>query len=54
VLRGELCPSEYVTAIGLRNTFIEFPGGNCEEVILKEFLMDRIDYERSEGARLFI
>jgi len=25
-----------------------------EEVILKKFLMDRIDYERSEGTRLFI
>jgi len=50
--RGELCPSEYVTAIALRNTFVEFLADNSEEMILKKFLMDRIDYERSEGTRL--
>jgi hypothetical protein len=54
VLRGELCSSEYVTAIGLRNTFVEFLADKSEEMILKEFLMDRIDCEISEGARLFI
>jgi hypothetical protein len=27
---------------------------SLEEVNLKKFLMDRIEYERSEGARLFI
>jgi|GEM_PF-4947602 len=51
--RIDLCPSEYVTAVDLRNTFAEFLADNSEEVILK-FPMDRIDYERSEGTRLLL
>jgi len=50
--RPDLCPSEYVTAVDLRNTLVEFPTDNSEDLILKKFPMDRVDYERLEGMRL--
>jgi len=52
--RLDLCPSEYITAVDLRNTFVEFLTDNSEGLILKKFPMDSVDYERSEGMRLLL
>lgn len=51
-IRPGLAPSEQVTAIALRNTFPEFLADRKKESIWTKFLRERIDVERTEGARL--
>jgi len=41
-----------VTAIAMKNSFPEFLAGSREKVILTKFIVDNIDIERTEGARL--
>jgi len=48
----DLCPSEQVTAIALRNVFPEFLADSVKYSILKKFLIKRIDIDRIEGIRL--
>jgi len=50
--RMDLCPSEQVTAIALRNVFPEFLADSVKYSILKKFLIKRIDIDRIEGIRL--
>ena len=50
--RLDLCPSEQVTAIALRNVFPEFLADSFKYSILKKFLIKRIDFDRIEGVRL--
>jgi hypothetical protein len=50
--RMDLCPSEQVTAIALRNVFPEFLAGSVKSSILKKFLIKKIDFDRIEGVRL--
>ena len=50
--RMDLCPSEQVTAIALRNMFPEFLSDSFKYSILKKFLINRIDFDRIEGVRL--
>lgn len=51
--RTNLCPSEQVTAIALRNVFPDFLADSLQASILKKFLIKKIDFDRIEGARLF-
>lgn len=51
-IRPGIPPSEQVTAIALKNTLPEFLVGSNENTIFKKFLLDRIDFTRSEGIRL--
>lgn len=51
-IRPGLAPSEQVTAIALRNTLPEFLADDRSDPILKKFLWERIDLERTEGLRL--
>lgn len=51
-IREGIPPSEQVTAIALRNSFPDFLANTTEYSIFKKFLLDRIDFSRSEGIRL--
>jgi len=51
-IRSDFSPSELVAAIALRNTFTEFLSDSSEDSILKKFILERIDLNRSEGLRL--
>ena len=51
-IRPGIVPSEMVTAIAMKNSFPEFLAGSREKVILTKFIVDNIDIERTEGARL--
>jgi len=51
-IRSDVCPSELVTAIALRNVLPEFLADGTGEPIFKEFLRDRIDISRTEGLRM--
>jgi hypothetical protein len=52
--RMDLCPSEQVVAIALRNIFPEFLADSVKTSILKKFLVKRIDFDRIEGVRLIV
>ena len=50
-IRKGVLPSEMVTSITMRNTFPEFlVAGNSRATITK-FILERIDVDRSEGAK---
>ena len=51
-IRSDFSPSELVAAIALRNTFTEFLSDSSQDSILKKFILERIDLDRSEGLRL--
>ncbi len=51
-IRPGIVPSEMVTAIAMKNSFPEFLAGSRKKVILTKFIVDNIDIERTEGARL--
>jgi len=51
-IRPGRAPSEYVTAMALRNMLPEFLADDSEEAILAKFLPERVDVTRTEGARL--
>jgi len=51
-IRPGICPSEHVTALALKNSFPEFLSNSTHEAILTKFLLERIDFSRSEGLRL--
>lgn len=50
--RMDLCPSEQVAAIALRNVFPEFLADSSKSSIMKKFLIKKIDLDRIEGVRL--
>lgn len=51
-IRSDFSPSELVAAIALRNTLTQFLSDSSEDSILKKFILERIDLNRSEGLRL--
>lgn len=51
-IRPGVPPSEQVTAIALRNCFPDFLADTKKYSIFKKFLLDRIDFSRSDGIRL--
>lgn len=51
-IRPDILPSEMVTSIALRNTFVEFLADKTGLPRLAKFLRSRIDTNRAEGARL--
>lgn len=51
-IRSNIPPSEMVVSMALRNMLPRFLLGNSDYPILKKFLMEKIDIERSEGMRL--
>ena len=51
-IRPGICPSELVTAIAMRNTLPVFLAVSSETLILVNFLRERIDVTRTEGARM--
>jgi hypothetical protein len=50
--RPDLCPSELVTAIALKNSFPHFLADSLGAQIFKKFLTTHIDFDRIEGARM--
>jgi len=50
--RSNLCPSEFVVSIALRNTLPEFLADNSCAPILAKFLRGIIDLSRAEGTKL--
>ncbi len=50
--RSDLCPSEFVVSIALRNTLPEFLADNSCAPILTKFLRGIIDLSRAEGSKL--
>ncbi|MCP4393652.1 MAG: transposase [Alphaproteobacteria bacterium] len=50
--REGVLPSEMVTSIAMRNSFSKFLVGCGHDVNITKFIIERIDIERTEGARL--
>jgi hypothetical protein len=51
-IRPGICPSEQVTAIAMKNTLPEFLVDSSQKAILKKFILERVDLNRTEGIRL--
>lgn len=51
-IQTDFAPSEFVTAIALRQTLPEFLSDSSPDSIFKKFIIERIDFNRSEGLRL--
>lgn len=51
-IRPGILPSEMVTAIAMQNAFPEFLADSGQSPILAEFIKEKIDIDRIEGARL--
>jgi len=51
-IRPEILPSENVTAIAMKHTLPEFLADSTDDEILKKFIIEKIDIERTEGCRL--
>lgn len=51
-IRPDLLPSENVTAIAMRHSLPEFLADSNDDEILKKFIVEKIDIERTEGCRL--
>ncbi|MFC1765004.1 hypothetical protein ACFL6U_23405 [Planctomycetota bacterium] len=51
-IRSNLCPSEFVVSIALRNTLPEFLAEESCAPILTKFLRTIIDLSRAEGTKL--
>lgn len=51
-IRTDFAPSEFVTAIALRQTLPQFLSDSSQDSIFKKFIIGRIDLYRSEGLRL--
>jgi hypothetical protein len=53
-IRTDFAPSEFVTAIALRQTLPEFLSDSSQDSIFKKFVIERIDLDRLEGLRLVV
>ena len=51
-IRPQLCPSELVVSIALRNTLPHFLTDKTDDSELQKFLCQRIDLDRAEGLKL--
>jgi hypothetical protein len=51
-IRPDLCPSEHVATVALKNCFVEFLAVTPDNHIFKKFIFDRLDLTRQEGSRL--
>jgi len=51
-IRAGIPPSEYVTAIALKNSFSDFLLGSAKYLIFRKFLLERIDIMKSKALRL--
>ena len=51
-IRPGILPSEMVTAIAMRNCFPQFLVGSNKNLNITKFIRERIDIQRTEGARL--
>jgi hypothetical protein len=51
-IRPGIPPSEYVTALALRNSFPDFLSGSSSTATFTKFLLDRIDFKKNKALRL--
>lgn len=51
-IRPGICPSEQVTATAMKNTIPDFLVDSSQKTILTKFILERIDFSRTEGIRL--
>jgi hypothetical protein len=51
-IRPEILPSEMVTRVSMKNSMVDFFAGSAEEINIVKFVMERLDVEQSEGAKL--
>jgi hypothetical protein len=51
-IRPDVCPSEMVVAIALRNTLPEFLADSTCDPNFTKFIQENLDIERAEGIRL--
>ncbi len=51
-IRKGVLPSEMVTSIAMKNSFPEFLVAKDSGAIITKFILERVDIERSEGAKL--
>jgi bifunctional pyridoxal-dependent enzyme with beta-cystathionase and maltose regulon repressor activities len=53
-IRDGIYPSEQVTALALRNTLPELLVNSPQNLILVNFIREKIDLDRQEGLRLMV
>jgi hypothetical protein len=51
-IRPNILPSEMVTSCAMKNNVIDFFAGSAKTLNITKFMLERIDLERAEGARL--
>lgn len=51
-IRPGIPPSEYVTSLALRNCLPDFLSGSLKNTIFTKFLLDRMDFRKSNALRL--